>query len=105
MANEALDLRKIARELAASHQENDPSIERVYFVPDPDGHEVRLVEVSSELSTTNEVFPVRFGARADLGVPVPSAVVLLSEEEWNAVKSRELELPAGWTTEADPLLP
>ena len=91
------DLKKIAHELASSHRAHDKSIERVFFVPDPDGNEVRLVEVSSEVSTTNEVFPVRFGARIDLGVPVPSVVVLLSEEEWQAVTKGELDLPAGWT--------
>jgi len=41
-----------------------------------------------------ELLPVRF--RATSHVPLPSAVLVVSPEEWAAIERGELELPPGW---------
>jgi hypothetical protein len=38
----------------------------------------------------------RFAARADLGVPHASVVVLRSEDDWRRIERGELELSQGW---------
>jgi hypothetical protein len=91
------ELERLARELARAHRESDESITGIYFARDHAGREIRLVEVSSEVDTTNEVLPVRFGARPDLRMPRPSVIVLLSAEEWDALQQGALSLPTGWT--------
>lgn len=80
--------------LAAAHRRTDTEITKIWLAVDPTQREVRLVEVTTESPTTMEALPVRF--RATLQVPLPSAVLLLSPEEWAAVERRELDLPAGW---------
>src|SRR3712207_3958148 len=87
---------EVAEELAQAHKREDPATTEVYVSEAQD--EVRLVEVSGSLGkgTPSEVLPFRFAARPDLGVHYPSVVVLLSPEEWEAVKRGELKLPSGW---------
>jgi hypothetical protein len=94
--NANFDLRSVAQELANAHLANDPSLTTVFLAPDPEGREIRLVEISSELETRNEIFAVRFSARPDLGIPFPSTVVLISDDEWQALMSAELSLPESW---------
>jgi hypothetical protein len=97
------DLETVARELVLAHREQDPSVTAVYISPDPNGREIRLIEVSTELVSTNEIFPVRFTARDDLGIPFPSTVVLISTAEWEALQAGELELPASWNANVQQL--
>ena len=86
--------RHVAEALAAAHRRADPDTVKVFLALDPAKREVRLVEVTAEAPTTMEVLPVRFRPTAE--VPFPSAVVLLSPEEWDAVERREIALPDGW---------
>jgi hypothetical protein len=86
----------VAKQLAEAHRKEDPQTKEVFLAENAD--EVRLVEVTRSVESTDggEVLPFRF-ARTDK-VPYKSVVVLLSEEEWNRVKKGELSLPAGWGT-------
>jgi hypothetical protein len=47
-----------ARNLGRAHRESDPGLVAVYVVPRAD--EVRIVEVSKSVGTTNEIVPLRF---------------------------------------------
>ena len=85
-----------ARRLAKAHRETDPTTTQVYLAPDPQYQEIRLVEVSTSTMDIGEVLPYGFSKREDLGIPYPSVVVLLSPREWEDVKDRKLNLPAGW---------
>ncbi|GMV18166.1 MAG: hypothetical protein AMXMBFR56_63900 [Polyangiaceae bacterium] len=84
----------VAERLAAAHRRADPNIVKVYLAPDPSEREIRLIEVTTAAPTTMEMLPFRFAATAD--VPFPSAVLLLSPEEWAACERRELDVPNGW---------
>lgn len=84
----------VAKELAEAHRQEDPETREVYLADGQD--EVRLVEVSGSLESSGEVLPFRFQARPDQGVPYPSVIVLLSPEEWDALRAGKLSLPPGW---------
>jgi len=87
---------EVAEQLAEAHRKEDPATTEVYVAEASD--EVRLVEVSGSVTptATYEALPFKFKARPDQGVYYPSVVVLLSPEEWEAVKRGELQLPSGW---------
>lgn len=87
---------EVAEKLAEAHRQEDPATTEIYVVEASD--EVRLVEVSGSVAPTGapEVLPFRFTAQPDKGVDYPSVVVLLSPDEWEAVKRADLDLPYGW---------
>lgn len=97
----SMDVMSAARVLAEAHRAEDPATSAVYLASDPQGAEIRLVEVSSSVESTGEVLPFRFRANPDRGIPVESVVVLLSEEEWGRVQRGDLRLPDGWGTFRD----
>jgi len=90
----APNYRQVAASLAAAHRRVDTHIVKIWLALDPAECEVRLVEVTPESPTTMEVLPFHFRSTAE--VPLPSAVLLLSPEEWAAVERREISLPNGW---------
>ncbi len=83
-----------ARELAREHRKSDPDIIAVYVVPRAD--EVRIVEVSDSVGTTNEVIPIRFSKNPTEGLPFDTVIVLMSKEEYKAYEDGDLDLPEGW---------
>jgi hypothetical protein len=89
----------VAINIAKSHMTEDQSTVAIYRAQGVD--EVRLIEVTSSVGTTNDILPFRFGPRPDVGVPYPSVVVLLSPEEWDSVKGGRLQLPEGWGSPAE----
>jgi len=86
-----------ARELAAAHRQADPGTRLIFLQPDVDEREIRLLEVSAAAPTSGELYAFSFTARPDLGIPYPSVVLLLSDEEWEDVQRGNLQLPNGWT--------
>jgi hypothetical protein len=88
------DYRRVARTLAREHAKADRALVGIWLARDPSQQEVRLIEVTGESPSTMELLPVRF--RATSHVPFPSAVLVVSPEEWAAIESGELELPPGW---------
>jgi len=85
---------EVARELADAHRAEDPDTRSVFLARSE--REVRLVEVSGSVDSSGEVLPFRFASRPDLGVPYPSVVLLLGEDDWRRVEAGELALPDGW---------
>ncbi len=80
--------------LANWHRDRDNPDFVAYSFPDPEGTVVRLVEVSNRFPTTDAVQPIRFGRSADF--PFPSAVALVSRQDWVKIKNGSLTLPEGW---------
>jgi hypothetical protein len=92
---------EVARELALAHKDVDSDIQAVFQVADPSGCEVRLLEVSASVGNAGVVMPFRFKARADLGIPYPAVLVLLSPEEKKRLDAGELTLPSTWGSPTD----
>jgi hypothetical protein len=90
-------LKETAEELVVSHREVEPNLRRVFFYRDPDGREVRLVEIVDGSPSVEDVLPFRFAPDEAHGVPFPVVIVELSPDEFERVERGELPLPAGWT--------
>jgi hypothetical protein len=84
----------VAKDLARAHRAEDPETRSIFLAEND--VEVRLVEVTGSIASAGEVLPFHFLARPDQGVPYPSAVILLSEEDWRLVEAGKLALPEGW---------
>ena len=84
----------VAISLANAHRASDPKTNIIKLLPDD--NEIRLVEVSDAAPTVGEAIPFRFDAYPAKNVDYPSAVILLSQDEWRAVNQGKLPLPSGW---------
>ena len=95
------ELQSTAHDLATSHKDVDHETTTVLYYPPQPGEApvVRLLEVTGSCPTLGEVWPVAFGAAPEEGVPFPSVVILMSGEDFRALKNQQLRLPEGWTGE------
>ena len=83
--------------MVQSHRDVEPNLRRIFFYRDPDGREVRLVEVVDGSPSADDVLPFRFAPDESRGVHYPVVIVELSPEEFERVEQGELPLPPGWT--------
>jgi hypothetical protein len=91
-----------AQQLAARHYAVETGITRIFRVNS--GAEVesratepiKLLEVSTTTPSTG-IMPLGFGPSPSSGVPYPSVIIEVSPEEFERIKSHDLELPDGWT--------
>jgi len=81
--------------LANWHRDRDYAGFAAYSFPDPEGVVVQLVEVSDHFPSMDAVRPIRFGRSADF--PFPSAVALVSVQDWAKILNGSLMLPEGWS--------
>lgn len=88
----------IALELANSHRNFEPSINRIVrLVTEAEQDErepVKLLEVNPATSPSG-VFPIAFAADPPQ-IPYPSVVVEVTEEEFDLIRTGKLALPFGW---------
>ena len=91
------DYEQQARILAAAHRRVDPSTLEIHLSPDPQRSVIRLLEVSRSVPNTGETFPFQYAPAGD--IRYRSAVILLSQDDWEQVKSGQLLLPEGWSIE------
>ena len=84
--------------LANWHRDREDLHFAAYSFPDPEGAAVRLVEVSSRFPSVDAVRPLHFGRSADF--PFPSAVALVSIQNWDQIASGNLALPEGWSLQS-----
>ncbi len=91
---------QFAQWIARRHLAADPGLSDVLYLPanaPPD--EVRLLEINTLLSVPDKPGPIE---RFDFGPDIPGLtfVVLVADitpDQWTAVQSNRLALPAGWT--------
>lgn len=89
-----IDILAQAQQLTKLHVKLDKYITNVWL--SPDDHEVRLVEVSSLLPSTDNLYVWRYGKDPENGYPFVTALVLASPDEWKMVEDGKLEMPEGW---------
>jgi hypothetical protein len=89
---------EIARVLAAAHKDVESTITRIVRLVGPneaDGREpIKLLEVNTA-ATPSGIWPIAFSPDPPT-IPYGSVVVEVSPDEYEAIVSRRLPLPAGW---------
>ena len=81
--------------LAAWHRASPQPPERIFWFPDPQSAEIRLIEVTSSVADAGELYPIRFGATAEL--PFATVVAEVTLDEWRAIEVGRMDLPNGWS--------
>ena len=86
-----------AAALARAHYEVDPGLRAVYRLegPDPNDLRIKLLEVNEQTVPTG-IVPVGFPAHPASGLHYPSIVIEVTPQEYEAIRHRQLDLPAGW---------
>lgn len=91
------DYDRASEYVARQHGENDPNIIAIYFFPDRDRNEIRLVESDpTTLPHQNDMAVFRFAPYSLTLVPFRLAVAVIRPEEVN-----NLTLPAEWNISWD----
>lgn len=85
--------------LASAHRERDPGTALVRWYQGGPADQIRLLEMSRDVSWTGEVIVVRF--KSTDAIPYSTAIALVSEEELQEIDSGVLPLPDGWTDPID----
>ena len=90
-----------ARELAMRHYEIDDGLIQIFRIADRaavasgDGERIKLLAVNVHTPETG-IMPLYFGPAPASGIPYPSVIIEVSPNEFEKIKSNELELPEGW---------
>ena len=87
-------LREQANYLARENRVAEPAITNVYWFPDPEGREVRIVEVMSNIPASKEgsdLHPIYFRASPRHRLPAPSGIAMIRPTEFG-----KLLLPGEW---------
>lgn len=90
-------LRAAAVKVAALHKEADKHVQRVIFYPDPEGKEMRLLEL---VENTPRVGVRPFGFAPTTRIPYRVVLVDIAPDEYPKVEDRTLPLPDGWDQNA-----
>lgn len=93
-----------ARYLASEHEKIEPSMFAVYRIVaegnEEDSQEpVKLLEVN-DATVPVGIRPVYFGSDPQNEIFFPTVVVEITSDEFQALKSGELQLPDGWRVDA-----
>jgi hypothetical protein len=94
----AFDRDSLAQWYARRHFGTDSGVAEIYYLPSGAlPREIRLLEVNQLISETTPLEPIDFGV--DIGGADPHTLYVLdvTPAQWEAIKRRELALPAGWT--------
>jgi hypothetical protein len=89
-----ISVEEAARMLAVKHCEDDEGTEAVYWFPDEGV--VRLLETTTNVPASGEIFPMGYKARRERGLPYAIEIVLVHPDELEAIKGHTLELPERW---------
>jgi hypothetical protein len=86
-----------AAALARAHYEVEPGLRAIYRLegPDPNDLRIKLLEVNEQTVPTG-IVPVGFAPHPASGLHYPSVVIEVTPQEYEAIRHKQLNLPAGW---------
>jgi hypothetical protein len=86
-----------AAALARAHFEVEPGLRAIYRIesPDPKDLRIKLLEVN-EQTVPSGIVPVGFAPHPASGLHYPSVIIEVTPQEYEAIRRKELNLPAGW---------
>src|SRR3954451_7324023 len=91
-----------ARKLAEAHYEVEEGMMQIFRITGGAAAEVlpnepiKLLEVN-ENTIPLGIMPLGFGPAPTYGIHFPSVIVEVTPDEYERIRSKELELPNGWT--------
>ena len=96
------DREEMAQWYAKEHLKTDPGIVAVHYLPTNAGErEIRFVEINQFIGERNDdaLEPIDFGI--DMGMETAHKLYVLdvTPEQWNRIRSQELDLPNNWSLE------
>ena len=89
-----MSLDKIVKQVVESHFETEQGLVQIVWFPDPQGKEIRLIEVNRDTLPTGEVQTFRFAPSQE--VPLPIRVADVTPEEWERIEKGQILLPDEW---------
>src|SRR5262249_17865296 len=95
------DKQAAARKLAAVHYQIEPGITHIFTIrekPESEalpGTPIKLLEVNG-FTVPAGILPLHFGPAPASGVPYSSIIVEVTPDEFERIKTQELQLPEGW---------
>lgn len=93
---------EVAKKLAAAHYSIEPGIIRIYQMREGEEAEalastpIKLLEVNESTSPSG-VMPLYFGPSPASGIPYSSVVLEVTPDEYEQIRRKVLQLPAGWS--------
>jgi hypothetical protein len=86
-----------AAALARAHYEIEPGLRAIYRLegPDPDDLRIKLLEVNEQTVATG-IVPVGFPPHPASDLHFASVVIEVTPQEYEALQSKQLNLPDGW---------
>jgi len=94
----ATDLDGLARWYADRHLDIDCGVVRILYLPTgAPPREIRFLEVNGMISETTPLEPIDFGV--DIGSDNAHTLFVLdvTPSQWQAIESKRMDLPEGWT--------
>lgn len=89
--------KKIAEKLVAAHFQFDKAMKEALVSLSDSDDTIRLLEVTNSVpETTGELEDFYFQPAPADGIDCPSAVILVSENDWERVKKGEKSIPESW---------
>src|SRR5437879_5921190 len=87
-----------AQKLAQAHfliEEGLVNIFRLVSQAESDAEPIKLLEVNRDTVATG-IMPLGFDAAPERGIPYRSVIIEVTPEEYQRIRSAELNLPNGW---------
>ena len=95
------EIKIVADKLVQAHYKHDRQMARARVFLSPNDQTIRLLELTEAVPTENNVSVISFDAAPSLGVPYPSAVILVNQEDWDGLANGQLSMPESWGSFAD----
>lgn len=85
---------------AQRHFETDSGVEHIFYLPtNAPPREIRLLEVNDLIAEMTPLEPLDFGVAIDGAEQHTLYVLDVTPAQWEAIQTKELPLPTGWTLE------
>ena len=85
-----------AKELIAAHYKNDVQMKKAKLFLSKQDSVIRILELTAGVPATDAPSPFSFDAALSQGIPYPSSVILVNQQDWDKIQAGQLKLPARW---------
>lgn len=90
------DKEETAKELIAAHYKNDSQMKKAKLFLSKQDRIIRILELTDGVPSCDAPTPFSFDAVLSEGVPYPSSVILVNQQDWDRILEGQLRLPPRW---------